>query len=253
MGQIDYEREQAGIGRVGNQEAVLEFVRKRNRVLLQTLIGHFVESPETGQMSISTLKSHLSKLSKRGELAKLKDGKKSVYCVPGWSPPEKAPVSEADRFLLDECKKVVSEIIASGLIWPETRLEDLPVNPSRIGDSLDTVTNPDEWIDRRIEKRFELSQKAYSLWYAIDEHQEYREYKIPTAWRWMDQKNWEEEKYSELGEWVQGCLTLDGCIFLMHWVGYLTRVIDFLSGEIARSEGAKRSIKTVGKKSALRA
>lgn len=205
------------------------FIQKRKRVPLQTLIRHFVSSPETGQMSVSTLKSHLSKLVKRREIGKLKDGKTSIYCVPGESLPERKPPSGVDLYLVDEMKKLVSDIVSSGLLWFDDETE---IAQDDKGHKF--VKENERSIGRHI-----LCQRAFTLYVGLMHVRERRAYSLPLP-RYFNSDIWETD---DSFAWdLAG--RADGVEPLTIWMQYYIEVIDYLSRELSKPNGTRGITKT---------
>lgn len=225
--------EHTGIDDDDNERLILEAIHKRRRVPLQTLIRLFVEgTPRV--MGESTLKRHLGRLSASKQIGKLKDGKKTIYCVPGESLPERMPPSGVDLFLVDEMKKLVSDIIASGLIFVDSAVDDY------LGENRDA--NIEAEFDDRIRRRSELAQRGYTLFWAVRRLQEQRLYQIPIP-RPYSSAEWLENDIEIAGDETDCRNHADNYNGVIFWLDYYLDAIDFLTRELSTSEGGKKPAK----------
>lgn len=201
-----------------NEKMILIMIQKRERVPLQTLLTHFVFS---GKMSKSTIHRHLARLKKDGEVITLKKGRIVYYALPGTSIPDVGPPSDLDRFLIEEMKKLVSEMIQSGLVWIDEETEE--ASPNDIAKYAEG--------DRRMASRYELAQKAYSLYRAMRFIRERRTYKTPIP-RPYRRDEWDEEDWDIISEWTN-CRNLMGSDMLVNWMDYYIEIIDFLTRQLS--------------------
>ena len=266
------QEEHTGIDDDDNERLILEAIQKRKRVPLQTLIRLFAEgTPRI--MGESTLKRHLGTLSASKQVGRLKDGKRTIYCVPGESLPEKMPPSGLDLLVLDEMKKLVSDIIASGLLWvdniPEKEYPERTPSIVMIESDRDKETGEymsasmtfegveqykapgesrrtgiAETKDRPL-RRYQLAQRAYTLFWAVLRLEDRREYVIPTP-RWYLGEDW---WYENGQDYIEGMVAENrpdrpvSTAGLEEWLEYYLDAIDILTRELSAPKGEKKPAK----------
>ncbi len=226
-------------------------IQKHQRSPLQMLLRHFVKS---GEMSKSTLHIHLNYLKRIGKISLIKDGKTAYYCLPGMSLPEKEPPAEVDRFMIEEMKKIVSDIIASGLIWVDEETE------------LATEEDPARTEgERRNADRYQLAQRAWTLYWAVRHILIRRTYRLPEPdylgvghipnesvegdrpRKLSARERWEQDEWEVVDGWTvrpsQG--EADSIIEWMHYylnaIDFLTRMLPETNNRSQRSKGQKSS------------
>jgi hypothetical protein len=156
--------------------------------------------------------------------------------------------------LVEEMKKLVSDIIVSGLIWPpdeqETARKDDPSN------------SPESEI--KTSRRYELSKRAWSLYHAVRQVEGQRTYQIPppiAALRYYDKyeiikSGSGDAQKSETTAEIWRVYDLDivtemtdlknanRSLALMDWMDYYINAIDFLTRTMQEPTEVKRAKKS---------
>lgn len=223
---------QTGYDDNDNRNVILDLIQRRRRVHLQTLERQLVHS-KPRKMSRPTLHRHLRELSGSGEVGKLKDGKQTVYCVPGETLPEKKPPSEADRFLVEEMKKLVSDMIASG-----EGLGDVEVTLLEQTDDCSPDAPILELTDPHFGQRRDLCKRAERLYFALGSIEYARHYQLPE----IPYRNypWDESVSRELKNGSKGGKVVDQMMKDIwdqeRWLSYYIEAIDIITRELSTQE-----------------
>lgn len=209
------------------EEIILEWIKKWKMVPYQDLEKTFVKGNKQVQMCRSTLLKKLGNLIKAGYIEKTKRGKYTLYCIPGMGTIKKKTPSELDRLLLDEMKKLLSEIICSGLVQFEALNDYNKADGKR--NYLDSDGRPNHLIDD-IEMINKLSEKAYTIFLAIESVRYSRDYEMP----WP-----REEKMDYYDTHLQ---LIDWFYYLLDAIDYLSRALNDKVIEKLPSAGRKRGV-----------
>lgn len=106
-------KDTTGSDDIHNEKMILMKIQENKIIAVQSLLTQLVESRE---MSKSTMYRHINNLLESKDIVKQKRGMEVYYCLPGITLPEESPPSGIDHFLLDEAKKLVSDILSSGAL-----------------------------------------------------------------------------------------------------------------------------------------
>ena len=230
-----------GIKKAEGKKLILNMISVRKIISCQDLKNHFVQN---GNMNFSTFKRSLEELEKKDKAIEKrpdKDDKRAVnYLLPGTLLPDKMSPSRVDRFLLEECEQLVSEIISSGLLQPssgemgeseELTLKALPLDvQEKIRKGVETmgretiVLNPDvlEQNRKRREARILLLRKCETLHESLRWLQRRRDVVIPGWWG----SDYMMEHWDTLAVWEDKPGRRSG--HLLTWLEYLLGAIDVL-------------------------
>lgn len=235
-------KEFTGMEESDNQQAILMFIQRWRRVPLQSLIGHFVYSDGKGRMALSTMKDNLKKLVKRGEIAKYREGKAAIYCMPTEPILRKGCASGLDTFLLEEMEKLVSDYLSSGLRCMRGGVDDAEES------ELEYRACGDE----RTGRREQLAERAYSLWWELRVLEGLRSYQFPIPGGYSKEE-WRSNGYDIIYDftnsahiseraWIdsgqKGMKDTESVIF---WTGYYILAIDYLSRELSKTYEENRN------------
>jgi len=227
------------------QRVILEAIQKRGPIWVQHLIDYFGNHP-TNRMAKATFYRHLNRLMDAGPIEMTMRGGKAYYSmkdkwrvdfrvingevveVPGGfrEKYERKPPSEFDYYVLGEVKKLVSDMVASGLGY-------------EAGDEPNTN---EAALTTRTEQRVLLCQRAYTLLDTITFLEERREYKLPSPAPigyedWLFDRNDIAVDEMELRYADYGIMTF------FWWFHYYLAVMDELSRALSNNKACASSQK----------
>lgn len=214
------------------QRLILEAIMKRGPVWVQHLIDYFDNHPSC-RMSKATFYRHLNRLMETGTIEmKMVEGK-AYYSLKGKGIRvdfkiaengevvhvlggdreryERKPPSEFDHFVLGELKKLISDMIASGLGY-------------EAGDEGEAEAA----LEARIEQRVSLCQRAYTLLDAITFLEERRDYKLPSP-EPIRYEDWYFDRNEITGDEMERRYSDEGVMTFLWWFNYYLAVADELS------------------------
>lgn len=213
------------------QRVILEAIQKRGPIWVQHLIDYFENHP-TNRMAKATFYRHLNRLMGAGPIEMTMRRGKAYYSMKGkWRVDfgvvngevvefpggnsekyERKPPSEFDHYVLGEIKKLISDMVASGLGY----------------ESGDEPGENEAALRARTEQRVLLCQRAYTLLDAITFLEERRDYKLPSPAP-ISYEDWLFDRNEIAGDKMEDRYTEYGIMTFLWWFNYYLAVMDELS------------------------
>lgn len=215
------------------QRMILEAIQKKGPTWVQHLIDYFGNHP-TCRMSKATFYRHLNRLMEAGPIEMtMKEGKAYYSMKEKWRIDiiprriyEKKPPSGFDHYVLEEVKKLVSDMMASGLGY-------------EAGEEPDETESA---LESRTEQRVRFGQRAWTLLDAITFLEERREYKLPSP-EPLSYEDWLFDRWEIAGNEMEDRYTEHGIHTFSWWLSYYLNVMDELSRALSNNAGYASPVK----------
>jgi hypothetical protein len=212
-------------GEKNNAELILDVIQSRKEIAPRHLVTEFVGSRK---MSRPTVYRALRRLVEDDKIVIDGKGKYATYRIKGWMP-EKGPPSQLDDFMILELKRLLSDILTSGLLVfnPEEQLYWIGIEDEKnalfvelndlmsgtIGKSKRRPLNQKviEEIRGKMEERKLLLRRCLSFYEPLEDLSRKRDIRLPWHWNKLAPFTPEfNEQWLREGDWICDPLAIMG-------------------------------------------